>query len=65
MVATNYNIPFFPEEAKEFRPNITVPEGKVISPVYQVKIEEINRWLNGIPLDKRVFDVKSYKVKKK
>ena len=64
VIATKYNIPFLPEVAKEFHPGVAVPDGKEVLPTYQTTLEEINGWLMGIPMDKRVFDVKQYKIEK-
>jgi len=67
VIATRDNIPFFPGEVKGSRPDMMVTGGKAaleILPTYQSALEEINRWLVGIPLKRRAFDIQQYKIRK-
>lgn len=67
VIATKDNVPFFPGEVKGSHPDMMITGGKSaleILPTYQAALEEINRWLVGIPLERRAFDIQQYKIRK-
>jgi len=68
VIATKDYVPFLSGKAKESCQDSAVTGRKevlAVLPTYQSALEEINRWLVGIPLEKRSFDIKEYRIIKK
>ena len=61
MLAIREDIPFIPEDATDI-PNAEVLGGTFVLPTYAVAVEEINRWLVGIPRNKRTFDTQPFTI---
>ncbi len=57
VIGTKEDIPFESKELREW--------GAGILPSYQDAITSLNRWLLGIPIDKRISEVLTYQIQKK
>ena len=68
VIATKEYFPFLAGKVESSCQDMAVTGRKevlAVLPTYQSALEEINRWLVGIPLEKRSFDIKEYRIIKK